>query len=210
MLLLLLLWLCVCVQLCQTLCNLMDCSLPGSSVHESFQARILEWVAISYSKEIFLTQGSNLSLLHLLHWQAVSLPLSHMGRLTPMTTAAINNGNYDSSHHLINTLDINGFPNSSAGKEFDCNAGDPGSIPGLGRSAGEGIGIKCCAKCCNSQSSHKNPVRWQLCLKGRNNLRVSGWYKDMQRLNGRHNVNTYWVFPGCQTLHHELCIYYLI
>ena len=33
-----------------------------------------------------------------------------------------------------------GSPNSSAGKESACNAGDPGSIPGLGRSAGEGIG----------------------------------------------------------------------
>ena len=35
---------------------------------------------------------------------------------------------------------LNGFPGSSAGKESTCNAGDPGSIPGLGRSAGEGIG----------------------------------------------------------------------
>ena len=33
-----------------------------------------------------------------------------------------------------------GFPDSSVGKEFACNAGDPGSIPGLGRSAGGGIG----------------------------------------------------------------------
>ena len=33
-----------------------------------------------------------------------------------------------------------GFPNSSAGKESACNAGDPSSIPGLGKSAGEGIG----------------------------------------------------------------------
>ena len=32
-----------------------------------------------------------------------------------------------------------GFPHSSVGKESACNAGDPGSIPGLGRSAGEGI-----------------------------------------------------------------------
>ena len=32
-----------------------------------------------------------------------------------------------------------GFPDSSDGKEFTCNAGDPGSIPGLGRSLGEGI-----------------------------------------------------------------------
>ena len=33
-----------------------------------------------------------------------------------------------------------GFPDSSVGKESICNAGDPGLIPGLGRSAGEGIG----------------------------------------------------------------------
>ena len=33
-----------------------------------------------------------------------------------------------------------GFPHSSVGKESACNAGDPGSVPGLGRSAGEGIG----------------------------------------------------------------------
>ena len=36
-------------QLCPTLCNPMDCSLPGSSVHEIFQAGILEWVAIAYA-----------------------------------------------------------------------------------------------------------------------------------------------------------------
>ena len=34
------------------------------------------------------------------------------------------------------------FPGSSAGKESTCHAGDPGSIPRLGRSAGEGIGSK--------------------------------------------------------------------
>ena len=33
-----------------------------------------------------------------------------------------------------------GFPDSSVVKESTCNAGDPGSIPGSGRSAGEGIG----------------------------------------------------------------------
>ena len=32
------------------------------------------------------------------------------------------------------------FPTSSAGKEFTCNKGDPGLIPGSGRSMGEGIG----------------------------------------------------------------------
>ena len=36
-------------QSCPTLCNPMDCSLPGSSVHEIFQARVLEWGAIAFS-----------------------------------------------------------------------------------------------------------------------------------------------------------------
>ena len=35
---------------CPTLCNPMDCSLPGSSVHRILQARILEWVAIPFSR----------------------------------------------------------------------------------------------------------------------------------------------------------------
>ena len=35
---------------------------------------------------------------------------------------------------------LDGFPGSSAGKESSYNDGDPGSIPGSGRSAGEGIG----------------------------------------------------------------------
>ena len=42
---------CVCVrthaQSCPTLCDPMDCSLPGSSVREILQAGILEWVSIS-------------------------------------------------------------------------------------------------------------------------------------------------------------------
>ena len=37
-------------QSCPTLCNPMDCSPPGSSVHRIFQARVLEWVAISFSR----------------------------------------------------------------------------------------------------------------------------------------------------------------
>ena len=58
---------CMCVlvtQSCSTLCDPMDCSLPGSSVHGISQARILEWVAISFSRGFFLTQGSHLGLLH--------------------------------------------------------------------------------------------------------------------------------------------------
>ena len=39
-------------------------------------------------------------------------------------------------------LMILGFPDSSLGKESTCNAGDPGSIPGSGKSTGQGIGYK--------------------------------------------------------------------
>ena len=44
---------CMCAkspQSCQILCDSMDCSSPGSSVYRIYQARILEWVAISYSR----------------------------------------------------------------------------------------------------------------------------------------------------------------
>ena len=41
---------------------------------------------------------------------------------------------------MVQLQDPVGFPDSSAGQESSCNAGDPGSIPGLGRSPGEGIG----------------------------------------------------------------------
>ena len=37
-------------QLCLTLCNSMDCNPPGSSIHGILQARVLEWVAISFSR----------------------------------------------------------------------------------------------------------------------------------------------------------------
>ena len=40
---------CLVAKLCPTLCNPMDYSLPGSPVHGIFQARMLEWVAISFS-----------------------------------------------------------------------------------------------------------------------------------------------------------------
>ena len=38
------------LQLCLTLCDPMDYSLSGSSVHGIFQARVLEWIAISFSR----------------------------------------------------------------------------------------------------------------------------------------------------------------
>ena len=62
---------------CLTLFNPMDSSLPGSSVHGILQARILEWVATSFSRKSSGTQRLNPQLLY---WQVDSLPLSHLGR----------------------------------------------------------------------------------------------------------------------------------
>ena len=58
----------------------MDYSPPGSSVHGILQAKILAWVTMPSLQGIFPTQGSNPRLLHLLHWQAGSLPLAPHGK----------------------------------------------------------------------------------------------------------------------------------
>ena len=72
---------CMHAHLCPALCDHIDCSLPGSSIHGIFQARILEWVFISSSRAFFPTQGLNPCLLLLLHWQTDSLPLSPLRTL---------------------------------------------------------------------------------------------------------------------------------
>ena len=64
---------CSVTQLCLTLCNPMDCSSPGSPVHGISWAKILEWVAISFSR------GSNPCLLYLVPCQWILYWLSHRG-----------------------------------------------------------------------------------------------------------------------------------
>ena len=66
----------LCAPLCLILCNPMDCSPPGSSVHGIFQARILQWVAI-FLQGTFSTQGLNPYLLCLLHCKRILYHLSH-------------------------------------------------------------------------------------------------------------------------------------
>jgi len=57
-------------QLCPTLRDPMDCSLPGSSAHEIFQARVLEWVAIAFSVGSYLcTETGKLSLKAEVYWE---------------------------------------------------------------------------------------------------------------------------------------------
>ena len=82
---------CVCVCICTcmhakslqlylTLCNPMDRSPPGSSVHGDSPGRNTGVGCLALLQGIFPTQGSNLSLLCLLPWQAGSLPLVPSGK----------------------------------------------------------------------------------------------------------------------------------
>ena len=59
-------------QSCRILHNLIDCSLPGSSVHEIIQARNTGVGCPALLQGICLTQGLSLHLSHLLHWQVGS------------------------------------------------------------------------------------------------------------------------------------------
>ena len=112
-------WVCVCVcvcarvcththsvaQWCPTLCNSTDYSLPGSSVFGIFQARILEWVAISYTGCV---PHPGIKSVCLLPWQADSLPLAPPGNLSgsiqslnalPSSPWAFRQGNFLWHHH---------------------------------------------------------------------------------------------------------------
>ena len=65
---------------CLTLCNPMDCSPPGSSVHRDSPGKNTGMGCHALLQGIFPAQGSNLHLLYLLHWQVGSLPLAPSGK----------------------------------------------------------------------------------------------------------------------------------
>ena len=69
-------------QSCPTLCDPVDCSLPGSSVHGILQARILEWVAISFSRGSSQprdqTQVSHIAGRYSTLWATREAPYDHM------------------------------------------------------------------------------------------------------------------------------------
>ena len=91
-------------QLCPTLSNSMACSLPGSSIHGIFQEEY--WSGLSFPPPGHIpTQGLNLHLLHLLHWQAGST--SPIFTLSSTLNTAI--GTYPGSRflYLLWTMAIN-------------------------------------------------------------------------------------------------------
>ena len=69
-------------QSCLTLCNSMNCSLPGSSVHGIFQASVLDWVAIPFSRGSSRPRDrTRVSTQGLPHCTQMLSHLSHQGRL---------------------------------------------------------------------------------------------------------------------------------
>ena len=68
------------LQSCLTLYDPMDCIPPGSSVHGDSPGKNTGMGCHAFLQGIFPSQGSKVRLLHLLHWQAGSLPLAPPGK----------------------------------------------------------------------------------------------------------------------------------
>ena len=100
-------------QPCLTLCDPMDCSTPGLPVHY----QVPEFTQTHVHRVGDAIQPSH--------------PLSSPSPLAP---------NPSQLYYLVSSKQDQVFPCSSVSKESACNAGDLGSIPGLGRSPGEGNG----------------------------------------------------------------------
>ena len=90
-----------------------ECSPQGSSVHGILQERILEWVAIPFSRGIFPTQGSNLGLLHC---RQILYHLSH--QVNPYTSI-FNFRTYSQ------TLSQSGYRNLHPHQQFMRDSGSP-------------------------------------------------------------------------------------
>ena len=79
--------LCLEVQSCPTLCDPLDANQTGPSVHEIFQAKILEWVSIFLLQGIFPTMGLNPHLLSLLHCSWILYPYMSRSSRTSFQTS---------------------------------------------------------------------------------------------------------------------------
>ena len=118
-------------QSCPTLCDPTD-----YTVHGIFQARILEWLAFPFSRDLPNPGIEPRSPT----WQADSLLSEPQGK--PKNTGV---GSVSHLQGIFPTQELNWgllhcFPGGSEGKVSACDAGNPGSIPGLGRFPGEGNG----------------------------------------------------------------------
>ena len=89
------------------------------------------------------------------------------------------------------TLGMEGFPDGSAGKESACNAGDPGSIPGLGRSLGEEIGYPLQY----SWASLESQLVKNLAAMQETWVRSLGWEDPLEKGKATHSSILAWRIP---------------
>ena len=131
-----------------------DCSLPGSSVQGILQARRLGWAAMPSSRYHLPDPG-----------------IEPMSPASPALQADAPTAEPPGKPRIICCFYPNkGSPGGSAGEESACKAGDPGSIPALGRSPGEGKGY---------------PVQYS-CLENPMNCIVHGIAKSRIQLSNFH------------------------
>ena len=88
-------------------------------------------------------------------------------------------------------MNLMGFPDSSVGKESACNAGDPGSIPGSGRSTGEGIGYPLQYSWASlvAQLVKNPPAMWESWV------RYLGWEDPLEKGKPTHSRIVAWRIP---------------
>ena len=118
---------------------------PGSPVHGILQARIQEWVVISFSRGSSRPRDwtpisciGRQILYHWASWEAIHIPWRPYFEFWPFPRQAV--------------CIIIGFLCGSAGKESPCHAGDLGSIHGWGRSPGGGYGNPLLYSCLENSS----------------------------------------------------------
>ena len=134
-------------QSCPTLCDPMDCSSPGSSIHGIFQARVLEWSRLPFPfpddlPDPGIEPGSPALLADALQSEPPGIPDSSAGEESSHNAGdpGLIPGSGRSAGEGTGYPLFLGFSCNSAGKESACNTGDLGLIPGLGRCPGEGKG----------------------------------------------------------------------
>ena len=97
----------------------------------------------------------------------------------------------DSIDMNLSKLRDTGFPDSSAGKDSACNAGDPGLIPRTGRSAGEGIGYTLQYSWASqvAQPVKNLPAMWETWV------RSLGWEGPLEKGTATHSSIPAWRIP---------------